>query len=96
VHPGCKSPIGESDGGAIILLHKSRANSGGRRPEISFSDPAWWYHQKWRRGNNRSYSGRVEYAGGTEVKRIRRDLAAVIADLLAWAQRDSREDRDAV
>lgn len=50
-----------------------------------FDAPDWSYGQR-RRGNaDRRYVGRVSRIGGAEGERLRVDLAAIVADMLAWA-----------
>jgi hypothetical protein len=49
--------------------------------------PAWSYCQTGPRGTSRTYTGHVTYVGGAEGERLRRELAAVVRDLLEWAAR---------
>jgi hypothetical protein len=53
--------------------------------------PAWSYCQTGPRGTSRTYTGRVTYIGGAEGERLRRELAAVVRDLLQWAARRNRQ-----
>jgi len=51
--------------------------------------PTWSYCQTGPRRISRTYTGHVTYIGGAEGERLRRELAAVVRDLLEWAaQRD--------
>lgn len=65
------------------------------RPD-NFADPlgelpVWSYCQTGPRRTSRTYTGHVTYVGGAEGKRLRRELAAVVRDLLEWAsQRETR------
>lgn len=63
-------------------------------PETVSDDPVWCYDQpaKNRHGKHRIYIGRVNRMGGTEGKRIRRELAATIYDLLVWAKQQQETD----
>ena len=49
--------------------------------------PAWSYCQTGARRTSRTYTGHVTPVGGTEGERLRRELAAVVRDLLEWAAR---------
>jgi hypothetical protein len=67
--------------------------SGGKQQDGADADPTWRYEQHVR-GGRRRFTGEVTYIGGAERERIRKELTAVIADLLEWAeQRQSRTDQ---
>jgi hypothetical protein len=63
----------------------------GILPEIDSDDPAWWYDQPRKRGNDRRYWGHVERVGGAEGDQLRRNLAAAIRDLLDWANEQMKK-----
>lgn len=60
-------------------------------PEIPPHQQVWWYDQpaNTKRGKHRRYTGYVKRVGGTEGERIRRELAAIIYDLLDWAKQQA-------
>lgn len=60
-------------------------------PEIPQHQQVWWYDQpaQGRRGKHRRYTGYVKRVGGSEGERIRRELAAIIYDLLLWAKQQT-------
>lgn len=59
------------------------------------ADSTWRYEHHVRGGGCHRFIGEVTYVGGTEGDRLRKELAAVIADLLQWAKQDqSRSDTD--
>jgi len=49
--------------------------------------PAWSYCQTGPRRISRTYTGHVTYVDGAEGERLRRELAAIVRDLLEWASR---------
>jgi hypothetical protein len=67
------------------------ADSGDPHRSHGFKSLDWSYGQK-RRGNvDRRYVARVRWVGGAEGERLRGDLAATVAELLAWAADQQRE-----
>lgn len=69
---------------------------GSGDPDLSngFEPPDWSYRQKRRGTTDRQYVGRIKKIGGAEGKRLRGDLAAIIADLLTWAADQERKQGD--
>ncbi|WP_275294603.1 hypothetical protein [Amycolatopsis sp. La24] len=68
------------DDGAVVIPFQRGSNNQGRRVSES-----WWYEQPFR-GGRRRYTGNVTFIRGAEGSRLHAELAAVLAELLQWAQ----------
>ena len=76
---------GDDRDATVIPLTRKTFDSSENPSGTGSGQPVWWYDQKRKRGNDRSYSGQVNHIHGAEAERLRGELADVIRDLLDWA-----------
>lgn len=65
---------------------KSRENASFHQVDVNYDQPSWCYSQAQKRTVSRTYSGYITYVHGAESARLRGRLAAVVNDLLQWAE----------
>jgi len=92
-----REPVRDSDDGEPDAeVGSDQAESGPEDQHKNLENPlgdppAWSYCQTGPRRVSRTYTGHVTYVGGAEGERLRRELAAVVRDLLEWAARRDRQ-----
>ncbi|GDY33903.1 hypothetical protein [Gandjariella thermophila] len=84
---------GDDTDGVVIPLPRPAADDDIENlPNIGSDQPVWWYDQQRQRGSDRQFSGYVAPVFGTDGEQLRSDLAAIIRDLLDWANKQSRKE----
>jgi hypothetical protein len=97
IHETGSAPDNEEPGSVpfdrMVWPRPAPDSNPGNLPKPIPDDAEWWYDQKARgeRGKNRRYTGHVQRIGGTAGEKIRAELAAIIRDLLEWAQQQQED-----
>jgi hypothetical protein len=92
--PSPRAPLDDTINNSIDTTGNTVGDTVGNPPEVGSDDPVWWYDQPRKRGGDRRYWGQVERIGGAEGDQLRRDIAAALWDLLAWATQAENSDKD--